>query len=524
MRQLYWNGTIHTMDPAGTVEAVLAEDGVIRFAGALAEVEHLAGLERIDLGGRTMLPAFLDPHSHFTAAANSFLQADLTECVNFREVEETIRAFLRDRQIPPGEWVTAQGYDQNALEEKLHPTLELLDRAAPENPLLVQHKSGHMGAVNTQALKRLGITTQTRPPEGGAIGVKDGRLTGYLEENAFVFYQKKVPMADLPTMLEAYQKAQALYLSHGITTVQEGLLAPQMAPLYKALLASDLLQVDLVGYAEEATAKEVEGAFPDHIRRYQDHFKLGGYKIFLDGSPQGRTAWMRRPYEGEGDYRGYPTLTDQQVADALRHAAKNGMQLLAHCNGDAAAEQLLRCAAALRAEGTDLRPLRPVLVHGQLLGVDQLDAVKELGFMVSFFPAHVFHWGDVHLRNFGWERGSRISPAASALERGIPFTFHQDTPVLPPDMLETVWCAVVRRTRDGAALAEGIAPADALAAVTRTAAWQYFEEGEKGIIAPGRRADFVILNRDPLTVPPEALREIRVETTVKDGAALYGAV
>ena len=143
MRQLYWNGTIHTMDPAGTVEAVLAEDGVIRFAGALAEVEHLAGLERIDLGGRTMLPAFLDPHSHFTAAANSFLQADLTECVNFREVEETIRAFLRDRQIPPGEWVTAQGYDQNALEEKLHPTLELLDRAAPENPLLVQHKSGH---------------------------------------------------------------------------------------------------------------------------------------------------------------------------------------------------------------------------------------------------------------------------------------------------------------------------------------------------------------------------------------------
>ena len=521
MRQLYWNGTIHTMGPAGTVEAVLAEDGVIRCAGALWEVEHLTGLERIDLQGRTMLPAFLDSHSHFTAAANSFLQADLTECVNFQEIEETLQAFLRDRQIPPGEWVTAQGYDQNALEERSHPTLALLDRAAPENPLLVQHKSGHMGVVNTQGLKRLGITPQIQPPSGGAIGVKDGCLTGYLEENAFVFYQKKVPMADLSTMLEAYKQAQQLYLSHGITTVQEGLLASQMVPLYKALLSSGLLQVDLVGYAEEASAREVEAAFPSCIRRYQDHFKLGGYKIFLDGSPQGRTAWMRRPYEGDADYRGYPTLTDEQVTAALRHAAENGMQLLAHCNGDAAAEQLLRCAATLRKEGTDLRPLRPVLVHGQLLGIDQLDIVKEFGFAVSFFPAHVYHWGDVHLRNFGWERGSRISPAASALEKGVPFTFHQDTPVLPPDMLETVWCAVVRRTAAGAALAEGIAPADALAAVTRTAAWQYFEEREKGTIAPGKKADFVILSRDPLAVPPEALREIQVVETIKEGRSLF---
>ena len=521
MRQLYWNGTIHTMGPAGTVEAVLAEDGVVRYAGPLAEVEHLAGLERIDLQGRTMLPAFLDPHSHFTAAANSFLQADLSECANFREVEETIRTFLRDRQIPPGAWVTAQGYDQNALEEKAHPTLALLDRAAPENPLLVQHKSGHMGVVNTQGLKRLGITLQTSSPEGGVIGVKDGCLTGYLEENAFIFYQKKVPMADLSTMLEAYRKAQQLYLSHGITTVQEGLLAPQMVPLYKALLSSDLLQVDLVGYAEEATAKEVEAAFPDHIRRYKNHFKLGGYKIFLDGSPQGRTAWMRRPYEGETDYHGYPTLTDEQVTAALRHAAKNGMQLLAHCNGDAAAEQLLRCAALLRSVGTDLRPLRPVLIHGQLLGGDQLDAVKELGFAVSFFPAHVYHWGDVHLQNFGWDRGSRISPAASALKKGVPFTFHQDTPVLPPDMLETIWCAVVRRTKNGAALAEALSPVDALAAVTRTAAWQYFEEEKKGTIAPGKAADFVLLSRDPMAVPPEALREIQVAGTIKAGRLLY---
>ena len=523
MRQLYWNGTIHTMDTAGTVEAVLVEDGRISWAGDLSQVEDLTGIQRIDLQGCTMIPAFLDPHSHFTAAANSLLQADLSECVNFQEIQERIRDFIRENRVPEGTWVTAQGYDQNALEEKIHPTLELLDHAAPYHPLLVQHKSGHMGVVNTQGLKRLGITAQTQPPEGGAIGVKDGCLTGYLEENAFIHYQKKVPMADLEKMMEAYRGAQRLYLSHGITTVQEGLLAPQMVPLYQCLLQSGLLQVDLVGYAEEQTAAEVCRAFPNHIRRYQDHFKLAGYKIFLDGSPQGRTAWMRRPYEGEKEYRGYPTLTDQQVTKALTHAAADQMQLLAHCNGDAAAEQLLRCMNALRERGTNLAALRPVLIHGQLLGIDQLDAIKENGLTVSFFTAHTWHWGDVHLKNFGRERGTHITPAASALARGIPVTFHQDTPVLPPDMLETIWCAVNRRTSGGALLEEGISADQALAAVTRTAAWQYFEEGEKGTIAPGKRADFAVLSRDPLAVPPDDIREIRVLRTIKDGITLYEA-
>lgn len=523
MGQLYWNGTIHTMEQAGTVEAVLVENGRVCWAGALSQVEHLPNLKKIDLEGCTMIPAFLDPHSHFTAAANALLQADLSECVNFQEVEERIRDFIRDSRIPEGTWVTAQGYDQNALAENCHPTLALLDRAAPHHPLLVQHKSGHMGVVNTMGLKRLGITPQTQPPEGGAIGVKDGRLTGYLEENAFISYQKKVPMADLEKMMEAYRGAQKLYLSYGITTVQEGLLAPQMVPLYRDLLASGLLQVDLVGYAEERTAGEVEDAFPDHIRQYKDHFKLGGYKIFLDGSPQGRTAWMRRPYEGEREYRGYPTLTDRQVTEALTHASENGMQLLAHCNGDGAAEQLIRCMESLRQAGTDLTDLRPVLIHGQLLGVDQLDSVKELGLTVSFFTAHTWHWGDVHLKNFGWDRGSHITPAASALARGIPFTFHQDTPVLPPDMLETIWCAVNRRTASGASLPEGIPAYAALAAVTRTAAWQYFEEGEKGSIAPGKRADFAVLSRDPLQVRPEEIREVRVLRTIKDGRTLYEA-
>ena len=166
---------------------------------------------------------------------------------------------------------------------------------------------------------------------------------------------------------------------------------------------------------------------------------------------------------------------------------------------------------------------RPVMIHAQLLDLDQLDKVKELGVVPSFFAAHVYHWGDVHVKNFGAERAARISPAGAALERDIPFTFHQDTPVLPPDMLETVWCGVNRLTRSGAVLGpeQKIPVVEALAAVTIRAAWQYFEEGEKGSLREGKRADLVLLERDPLTADPMSLRDIPVLATWKDGRLIY---
>ena len=521
MRRLYENGRIYPTPGGPFYEALLTEDGRVLAAGSRAELSAAFRGERINLEGRTLLPSFLDGHGHFLAAANSRLQADLSRCGSFQEIEGQIRAFLQERRIPPGVWVAAQGYDHTALEEGRHPTLALLDRAAPENPLLLQHQSGHVGVVNSLGLKQLGITPETKAPEGGAIGVKDGHLTGYLEENAFIHYQKQLPMPSGEELMAALRETQELYFSYGVTTIQEGLFAPQMTPLYQAMLAADFLRADLVGYAEEGSRAAVREAFPAHIKRYSRRFKLGGYKIFLDGSPQGRTAWMRRPYVGQEEYCGYPAMTDAAVEEAIRHSVSDGMQLLAHCNGDAAAEQYLRCIRAAEAEGLNVTAIRPVLVHGQLLGPDQLEEVKRLGVAISFFPGHVYRWGDVHIRNFGLERAERISPAASALALGIPFTFHQDTPVLPPDMLETIWCAVNRRTKGGRQLKEGISVEDAFRAVTVTAAWQYFEETQKGQLLPGMREDAVVLDRDPFTADPLSLREIRVMETIKSGETVY---
>lgn len=517
-RLLFSGGPIVGMDPAVRGDAVLVEKGRISAVASLEELRAAApDAVHVPLDGATLMPAFLDAHSHFTQTAFSFLQVSLDGAAS----EEEIAARLRAAAVPPGQWIQARDYDHNILPGGRHPTLAFLDRAAPENPLIIQHKSGHLGLLNSRSLALLGIGPGTPSPSGGRIGMENGRPNGYLEENAFFEAMKKVPMPGKGAILDAYRKSQALYASHGIATVQEGMLTKEMLPLYQLLLGQDLLKLDLVAYADPAFYQEASAllnGLPGGT-----HFRIGGMKIFLDGSPQGKTAWLRQPYEG-GDFCGYGTLPDETVHRAFLHAAEAKTQLLAHCNGDAAAAQFLRCLAGTEAETPILATLRPVLIHGQILGEDQIPEAAALGAMVSFFVAHVYHWGDVHLRNLGPRRAARISPAASALRAGLPFTFHQDTPVIKPDMWETIWCAVCRKTRAGVLLGpeERISAAEALRAVTVSTAWQYGEERQKGSISPGKRADLIVVDKNPLEVPPEELRAIRVLRTYKDGEIVYG--
>lgn len=523
MKTLYLNGPIYPMDSPQPVSALLVEDGKIAALGP--DALFAVGARTVDLQGRALLPAFLDAHSHLAASANSLLQVPLGTASCFDDIAQAIASFIRREHVPPGQWVLAQGYDHNQLAEGAHPTLALLDQAAPHNPVAVQHSSGHMGVFNSLALAALHITPHTPDPEGGRIGRSDGVLTGYLEENAFVQALQHVPMPAPGDLLDAFRRAQKNYAAHGISTVQEGMFASQLIPLYQALLDSGLLELDIVGYPGLADFDAVSAAFPRSVRQYDRRFKLGGLKMFLDGSPQGRTAWLRSPYEGETDYLGYSTMTDGEVESALRRALALGIQPLAHCNGDGAVQQYLDTGARVEQDNPLLRALRPVIIHAQLMGTDQLPLAKALGFTPSFFVAHVYHWGDIHLKNFGPDRASAISPAGTALALGLPFTFHQDAPVIPPDMLETVWCAVNRVTRSGAVLGpeQRIPVYAALRAVTANAAWQYFEEDSKGTLAPGKRADLVILDQDPLATPPERLREIQVLATVKDGQTVYEA-
>ena len=384
---LYFGGPIVTMERELYVQALLTEGERILYAGSLHGAEERAEgtVRRVDLKGRALLPAFVDAHSHLTAYANTFLQAGLGECASWEELGRRLSAFAAREGLAPGEWVRGEGYDHNELAEGRHPARQLLDAACPGHPVMIQHRSGHVGVFNTLALERLGVNEETPCPPGGRMERgPDGKLTGYMEENAFLELQKRVPLPDTEDLLAAYDKAQRSYASYGVATVQEGMMPDQLIPLYRQLLERDLLWLDVVGYAD-ADGQAAE-AFSGHIRAYSGHFKLGGYKIFLDGSPQGRTAWMRTPYLGGGPQdRGYPVLTDRQVYDRMALALDQGMQLLAHCNGDAAAGQYLSVLEQLERE-REAHLERPVMIHAQLLDLDQLDKVKELGVVLVVWP------------------------------------------------------------------------------------------------------------------------------------------
>lgn len=542
MKKLYYNGPILTLEETAgpemgpQPEALLTEDGRILGVGSLSELRTKAApeVEMRDLEGHTLMPAFIDAHGHFAAAANALLQCSLGEAYSFREMQDRIAAFAAG--LPPQAWLQGQGYDHNQLAERRHPNRQVLDAVCPDRPAMIAHKSGHMGVFNTKALELLGLLEGAVPQiEGGRIEMEAGLPTGYMEEEAFLTYQRRVPMKKPQEFAAAFQKVQNMYASFGITTVQEGMFVGQLTPIYQELLAENGLHLDVVAYLDEQTASEVRGQFPKADRCYDGHFKIGGYKIFLDGSPQGRTAWLREPYVqrlGQSEdpqdlqpahYCGYPSMSQEEVEAALRKAAEEQMPVLAHCNGDAAAVQFLDAVEKVSLEYPELCDLHPVMVHAQLLPPEEMARVRRLCVIPSFFVAHVYHWGDVHVENLGEPRANRLSPAGSAAREGIHFTFHQDTPVIMPDMLETIWCAAVRQTRSGRVLDadEKIPVWEALLAVTRWAAEQYGEEADKGTLAEGKRADMVILDQNPLQVPPEDIRSIQVLETIKDGETIY---
>lgn len=521
---LFYNGSILTMEPGPQPEAVLVRDGRIAAVGGREILELRQPDTRMcDLGGCTLVPSFIDPHSHITAFASTLRLAPLSGAAGFDQLRELLRAFLEEHPPAEGDWLMGFGYDHNSLKEKTHPTRQLLDQVSSEIPILISHASGHMGVANTAALQAAGITADTPDPAGGRIGrEQDGREpNGYLEEKAFMAMGRKCPAPSPELQRSLLREAQRQYLRYGITTVQDGLTgSAEWAMLKDAALAGDL-ETDVVAFVDENACPELLDTEKSYLT-YRNRLKIGGYKLVLDGSPQGRTAWLSRPYEPAAEgYSGYPTYRDDQVEAFVRRAGEAGVQLLTHCNGDAASEQLLRAW-----EKVGGKPgLRPVMIHAQTVRLDQLPRLKALGMIPSFFVAHVYYWGDVHLQNLGMERASRISPAKSALRLEIPFTFHQDTPVLPPDMLETIRCAVLRQTKGGVLLGEDerLTPEEALYAVTRNAAYQYFEEDQKGSIRAGKLADLVVLSDDPRRTEPEELTGIRVLETIKEGKTLYQA-
>ena len=537
MGKLFCNATfVPLTDEDARADALLVDDeGRIAFVGPLEEArERAEGAEEVDLGGAAVLPGLIDPHSHFTGSLQYLLFADLSECTSFAEITDTLREFAAKRRIGPDGVIMGNGYDQNNLVEQRHPDKSVLNAVSEDTPVLITHVSNHMGVANDCLLELAGVTPTTPDPEGGRYGRMDGTgdLDGYAEEPAAMnpFYAVTTPRLglDFNAMIGDMQR---IYLEHGVTTCQDGATAPDMAGVLVSLAKAGLLKMDIVAYpmwGTDVMATLAANAEFDS-QRYTGHFRFGGLKMFLDGSPQGLTAWMTEPYEegpdGERDWVAYGTMTDEDAAAFAKAAIDSNHQLLCHCNGDAAADQLLRVYEAARdASGNPGKAaLRPVMIHAQTARTDQYEKMAEIGMIPSIFSSHIWYWGDAHLRNLGPARGGRVSACGDAARAGLPFTLHTDTPVLRPNLLEAAWCAVNRVTKAGAQLDEDqkVTPYEAMRAITFNGAYQYGEEDLKGTLEAGKLADLVVLDRNPLAVDPREIRDIQVLATIKEGETLY---
>ena len=537
MKKIFFNGKIITMNnKEPMVEAVLIDDEKIVKIGSKEEIlnEKDENTELIDLDGKTMLPGFIDSHSHIVAVAQTLMIVNLSEANSKEEFIQMLKDSLKNNPPKEGEWLIGFGYDNTRYENEEHPTKFDLDLVSKEIPIFVSHASGHIATTNSKALEAFGYVGESyEVPEGGVVRTVEGsnEPNGVLEENACLSPEKRkcIPTPSMETLLSCIKKAQQIYASYGLTTAQDASIDEGLNQLLSFAAQKNELIIDIVGQAIQSTTLKLLKNEGKPKREYNKHYKLLGGKTWLDGSPQGKTAWLTKPYyevpEGEDkDYCGYPTQDDEVVIDYFKSLIENNIQVNVHCNGDAASDQFIRCyRKALELTGNKM-DLRPVMVHSQTVREDQLDDMKELGIIATFFLDHIWFWGDYHYESvLGPERAERISPAKSALKRGINFTLHQDSPVKMPNQILALHNAVNRETQSGRVLGEDqrLTVMEALKALTINASYQYFEENEKGSIEIGKVADFVILDKNPLEIKISEIKDINVIETIKYGNVIY---
>ncbi|MCE2727372.1 MAG: amidohydrolase [Planctomycetaceae bacterium] len=531
-------GPIVTVNPAQpAAEAVAIAGGKIVAVGSAADVMALKGPGTVvtDLAGKTLVPGFVDGHSHFWSLVDVQTQAlcgspPAGPCRSVADVIASLKKVQERRQLGPGKFVMGFGYDPELLAEKRAPTRQELDAAFPENPVIVVHVSGHGAMLNSRALAAYGITAATPTPAGGVIGREPGSQepNGLLFETAFLPIFAKVPGPNDDEALELLKSGQELYLREGITTAQEGATMKHQLDLLRIAADRGMLKLDVVAlpFITELDAVFAGGP-PRNEPAYKNRLRIGGVKIVADGSPQGRTAFFTQPYRtagpaGQQNWRGEPTFPQPVLNEMVKKVYDGGATLFVHCNGDAAIDALLEAHRA--ASGDDpTKPRGTVGVHSQFIRRDQLEKYAAWGITPSFFTLHCFYFGDTHVANRGLEQAAFISPMKAARSLGIRPTNHTDFNVSPLDQIFTIHTAVNRTTRSGVTLGpdERISPLEALEAITIDGARMYGEQATKGSIEPGKLADLVVLSANPLTVPPATIKDIRVEETIKEGRTVW---
>ena len=534
--ELYVNGVVITMDASNTVAgAVLVRAGQIEAVGSSEDLVSRIDDDTVvvDLRGRALMPGFIDAHGHFPGSGQTVFSVDLNSppigrVTDMEGLLGSLSAFAMQRRDG---WVVGHGYDDTLLAEKRHPTRDDLDRISTSRPVAIAHVSGHLAVVNTVGLDILGIDESTPDPLGGVI-VRDPlsadgrRPNGVLEETAARAVWEYTLDLGVMDGLRMTTQAAAEYLSVGVTTASAGGMPTSVAKLLGLLSRLNQFpqRVALFPLFEEVG----EALLSEELTL--DAFAAGKVsvprvKIIADGSIQGYTGYLSEPYyspfKGDPLYRGYPSVPREELLRQVSGLYERRIQVAIHCNGDASIDDGLDAIeAAMKAHPWP--DARPLIIHAQMTRLDQIERMAALGVTPSFFSAHTYYWGDRHAAIFmGPGRAANMSPARWALEAGVRFSSHLDTPVTPMLPLQAVWSQISRESTAGVVIGpeQRIDRTSALRAVTIDAAWQVFMDDKVGSIEPGKRADLVVLSDNPLTAGD--VRSIKVDRTVIDGATVY---
>ena len=423
--------------------------------------------------GMTMMPGFIDPHSHFPNAGNNdlfYVDLNSPPIGKINTLDELIAKLDKKAQYAEKDaWIKGFGYDDTLLEEKRHPGKADLDRVKGNHPVYIEHISGHMGIANSKALAAADITGSTKALPGGEIILgPDGEPTGLLKESAMGLITGKIPALSEAQKIEGIGRASEIYLKAGVTTAQDGAALPTLGPdkpgdidVFKKALNQGVLKnrVLILPYVGVYSGIEFASLWGDNHTPGTDltegtrMITLGAGKLIGDGSIQGYTGYLSKPYfiqpEGKKDWAAYPWYTKEDLSKRVKDLYASGWQVAIHGNGDQAIEDIIN-AVDLAQKGSGRTDFRPIIIHCQMIREDQLDRVATLGIIPSFFVSHAYYWGDRHRDIFiGTERALRMNPCKSALDRGIHFTHHNDTPVTPISPLLSIWSAVNRTSSTG---------------------------------------------------------------------------
>ena len=527
---IYTGGDIVTVNDAQpSVEALAVKDGKILALGTRADIEKSyrgAATATIDLGGKTLVPGFVDGHSHFMDALAAAGRANVSAppvgtASNAGEIVAVLQAFAQHKGVKPGELIVGYGYDENQMPKGQEPTRDILDKAFPENPVAIIHVSSHGAVLNSLAFKNFGYKDGMPTPVGGVIARKAGtqNLDGLVMETGYLMAYAHLPIPDESNEMEAARAGQQLYAAAGITTAQEGATHLNQIEQLQRIAAKGGLTIDVVSFAFMTDLDKILAKNPPaNFGTYNNRLKLGGCKIVSDGSPQGKTAFFTTPYltggpAGQKGWKGEPNAPQADITALVKTCYDNNLPLLFHANGDAAIDSLLTAHEEV-AKGSLEKDRRTTVIHAQFVRPDQLTKFKQYSFIPSLFTDHAFFFGDTHVLNRGKKQAYFLSPMKSAYAAGLEPANHTDYAVAPLDHMMVMWTAVNRVSRSGEVIGpeERATPIQALKAITINGARIYREEANKGSLEQGKLADMVIFDKNPFKVGL---------LTIKEGKTIY---